>query len=440
MAIKTRSTRFCSVMLLLFFLPAWIVSSNRAVIDLLTPAFGLLVILIGTVVAPIALFFAFRARPGRHTHLSLRMKNYLRCGLVLVVALVAYGYMAGNTYQIIAKDLFALAPILGGLVLGTDDEVWDLLTPGVWTLTALAIILCLTLTDSGIVYNRSIINEETGTAFETHLTVLPILAAVHACRRRSNWYFPMAFGCLGILFIYLFLGRRGVTLRAALEVVVVCVVAPLLARTSHRLIVSCLAVMLFMIGLLLYFPFDTLLERYRGRAGVITTVTVENERFEEGSILWDDLNAAEIVFGRGIGGAYSIDTNHGYAMDILDGDQTGKTGTHAGAFWPLLKGGLFFVIFYFVPCMFLFRGLAFFRQLDPITQGTVLVAPVWFAFQFVDGSMSHSQPWMGFGTGLLLSRFDRIGVNVRIPVVGRLLQPVRQPPALDLATPAGAAR
>jgi hypothetical protein len=436
---KTRDTRLCSAMLIVFLVLGWVVSSNRALPDILSTSATALVNIAGIILGPVALYFAFKSRPDRHRPLSLRMKNYLWFGLFLVIALLVYGLIAGNANRAIVLDILALAPLLGGLLLGTDDEVWSLITPPVWILTMLAIGLGVTLTDSRILQDRSIINHETGTAFETLLTVLPVVAAMHASRKRTNWYFPMAFACFGILFVYLYFGRRGITLRATLEIVVVCVVAPLLARTNTRVVVSALAVMVFATGLLLYFPFDLLIDRYRGDSGVVSTVTDQNERWYEAGLLLDELNAAELFVGRGLGGAFSVGVDNGFYQDIIQGDRTGKVGTHAGAFWPVLKGGVCFALFYFVPCLFLFLGLASIRQLDPITRGAVLIAPIWFAFQFLDGSISYSQPWMGFGTGLLLSRFDRIGGRARVAVAWRVVQSVPQSAPPELA-PVGAAR
>ncbi len=440
MAMKTRNTRFCSAMLIIFLVSGWVVSSNRALPDILSTAVTALLNIAGIIFGPVALYFAFRSRPDRHRPLSPRMKNYLWFGLFLVIALLVYGLIAGNANRAIVLDILALAPFLGGLLLGTDDEIWSLITPAVWILTMLAIVLGVTLTDARILQDRSIINHETGTAFETLLTVLPVVAVVHACQRRTNWYYAMALGCLGIQFVYLYFGRRGITLRAALEILVVFVVAPLLARTGTRVVVSALAVMVFATGLLLYFPFDLLLDRYQGDSGVVSTVTDQNERWYEVELLLGELNAAELFVGRGMGGAFSVGADNGYYQDIIEGDRTGKIGTHAGAFWPVLKGGVCFALFYFVPCLFLFLGLASFRQLDPITRGAVLIAPIWFVFQFIDGSISYSQPWMGFGTGLLLSRFDRVGARARVAVAWRVVQPAHNPVPPELQAPVGAVR
>jgi hypothetical protein len=150
------------------------------------------------------------------------------------------------------------------------------------------------------------------------------------------------------------------------------------------------------------------MNRYQGNNGVVATVTVDNERWFEGGVLWDDLTPVETMVGRGMGGVFSLDVDNGYFLDVIDGERVGKFGTHMGALWPLLKGGFMFALLYFVPAFYLLRGLFSLRKLDPITRGVAIITPIWFGFQFIDGSISYSTPWMAFGTGLLLSRFDRV--------------------------------
>jgi hypothetical protein len=428
---RSRKNRTCYWMLVIFLVAGWIVSSVKVLPEVL-PAALVATVNIGCVLlCPVALFLAVRSIFRGDFRLTPMMKGYIQIFFICVFCLTLYGIVSGNVFRILVFDLLALAPVAAGILLGSRDEVWDYITPVALTLTGIAIVLSIIYTDSRILEDRSIINQETGTAFESVLTLIPVLAAAKAGEKRTRWSFPLMFACMGILFVYLYFGRRGVSLRASLEVMAVAFVAPAVGRMRSRAIINGVLVAFFGVGLLLYFPFELLLDRYQGNNGVVATVTTDNERWFEGSILWDDLSPVEVIVGRGIGGVFAVDVDNGYFLDVLDGERVGKFGTHMGALWPLLKGGLIFAFLYFVPSLYLMTGIFSLQRMDPITRGTVIVAPIWFAFQFIDGSISYSTPWMAFGTGMLLSRFDRVGPSNgwRLRSTG---QPARAQPMPEL--------
>jgi len=236
---------------------------------------------------------------------------------------------------------------------------------------------------------------------------------VAASERRNRWYFPLLLVSLGVLFIYLYFGRRGISVRACMEVLCAAVIVPMIVGSTQRVYRSTAFIGGFVVVLLLYFPFYTLLERYTGRYGLVDTLIIGNERWLEAKLLWEELSWSELIVGRGFGGSFLVDQSDVFSTDEISGGSFGKIGAHLGLALPVLKGGFVFALIYFLPGLKLAGGLRTMRNLDPITISCAVAVPIWFATQFNEGALSYSTPWVGFGIGLLLSRAERVGLQHR---------------------------
>lgn len=350
--------------------------------------------------------------------------------VLLVVSLGAlgcYGIVRGNSYRIAIFDFLAYLPVLGGFLLGRFDKFWRWIIPPVLLLTAVSIVGAVRFTDTQVLTDRSILVNQVGSFFEGSLTLAPLLAIITATERSNRWNFPLLVVSLGAFFVYLYFGRRGISVRAAAEIFCAAAVIPLLVRNDNRLIRNVAILGAFAVALLAYFPFEVLITRYLGRYGFVDTVTSDNARWAEALLLWQELNWWETIVGRGLGGTFLVDRIEVFSFDEIDSGSFGKIGTHLGLALPVLKGGILFAIVYFLPALRLTGALPWFRRLDPITQGCAVAAPIWLAAQLIEGAISYSSPWVGLGVGLLISRAERIRLQYA-PDLPAAPQPQPRPP------------
>lgn len=398
--------------LLLFFVIACWVSSIHQVLPQVMPVGVARVIGVGVLpVYAVLLLASLRAVRGI-TNFSRNTSAYLTLCLTYIGWLSLYGMLRGQSLRVQFFDLCALTPLFGGMLLGRRDDVWRWLSPAVCIMTAVSVFMTIANTDPRILIDRSIGANELGTLFEASLSLAPLLAIVASGDKRGRMRMPLLLVSCGVCGAYLYLGRRGVSVYAVLQVVAAVILTARNRILSKRTVIYSAIVCLFALGMFLYFPFTLLQHRYQGRHGVVDTLTVDNERLAELGDMIGEFSPIDLLFGRGLGGAFMVDRSEfGYMLDRIDDEHAGRIGTHAGLGWPLLKGGVLFCALYLWPIWRLFPGIFKLKKLDPITRGAVIAAPLWLCFQFVDGAINPSQPLVGFGIGLLASRMDRIDLT-----------------------------
>lgn len=388
-----------------FLVIGWFVASSKFIALFAGERLGGMIGLYGLLVYPgflaAAVFFYERSR-----HRGVRLwTRYLTLLLVCVLALAIYGAMRGNATRVMVFDVIGVATVFGAFVLGRRDEVWEDARTVIVVLTGVSVVTAILYTDSLILTNRSIINEQAGSHFEASLVLAPIFCIAAVFDRRVWRYFLLLALTMGCLFVHIYLGRRGISLWCAFELLIAAFVLPFLLGKQRRTLVTGGLIAGFAMALVFYFPFGTLINRYLGSYGIVVTVITENERWNEMRMMIDEFSPVELVIGRGIGGAFLVNNAEEiFASDIISGEDVGRIVTHAGAGLPVLKGGLVFWAVYFFPVLILLTGVFRWRQLDPLTLAALGAASVMFPFQFVDGAPTYSTPWLAFGIGLVMSR------------------------------------
>lgn len=417
--------------LLAFLGVAWVCTIGQALPNFIPGSLVRMISLGCLALYPILMLAAIWQLRAHKNWLSRSWFDYVMLFTVGTVALGFYGLLRGNAPRVTVFDFLAYLPVIGGLLLGRLDRVWSWLMPPVLLLTAVSVVMAVRLTDAQILTDRSILNNQVGSFFEGALTLAPLLAIVAASERRNRWYFPLLLASLGAVFVYLYFGRRGISVRAGVEVLCAAVIVPMIVGTTDRALRNVAILVGFVFVLLAYFPFDVLISRYLGRYGLMDTLTTDNARWSETLLLWQELNWWELIVGRGFGGVFLVDRIESYTLDEIGSGSFGKIGTHLGLALPFLKGGVVFAVVYFLPGLKLAGALRFFRNLDPITMGCAVAVPIWLATQTIEGALSYSTPWVGFGVGLLLSRAERVGVpggpRRGAPSLHRPLTPRRPP-------------
>lgn len=388
-----------------FLVVGWLVTISRFLSVQVSDSVGSRVGLLGLFVYPLCLAAAvyfYERSPGPRLRIS---REYLLLFIGYLGFLVVYGFVLGNPLRLVAFDCFTYWTVVGAFILGRRDGVWRDMRMTVTVLTGLSVLLAIRFTDSLVLTDRSILNEQSGSQFEAALTLAPLLALVAATTEvRNRWYVPLLAITAGCLFVYLYFGRRGISVRCALELFAAAVLLPVLLRQQRRIALAAVGFILFAAAILLYFPFDVLIERFQGRYGVAATVLSENERWAEVGYLAEELHGVEWLMGRGMGGVFLSNQIQSLSVDTVSGDEFGRTSTHAGAALPFLKGGVFLFILYFFPLLRVIARLRNWRRLDPITLAAAISGLVLLAFQSIEGTITYSTPWVTFGIGLIMAR------------------------------------
>ena len=330
--------------------------------------------------------------------------GYVYLFLISIVLLVIRGLFIANAPRVVGFDLMTFGTIFGVFVLGRREEVWDDVQPIIMALTGVSIVMALAYTDRHVLVERGILNEEIGSQFETGLILAPLFCIATFFDRKVWRYYIFLLLSAGCFFVYLYFGRRGISVRCAAELLIATVVLPVLAGSLRRAFVAGALAVCLGIALVAYFPFDTLIGRFQGTYGVLSTVTIENERWEEARILFEEFRAMEFLFGRGVGGAFAVNQSGWLILDRIDEIRSGRYVVHAGALYPFLKGGATFCLVYFLPIFVVFSRVLRWRQLDSITVGTLAAGVVFLGFQLVEGAPTYMAPWVSFGIGMIMSR------------------------------------
>jgi hypothetical protein len=346
-------------------------------------------------------------------------KNYVWVFAWFILLLSIYGGLRGNAPRVVFFDLISYGTVLGAYILGRHNAVWRDARATVASLTGLAAILAIMYTDARVLVDRSIISESSGAYFEATLTLAPLFFLAFALDRGKFWYYVLMVISFSCLLVYFYLGRRGISVRCLIEIIFASLVVPKLGRVTRKWVFAGFLTLVFLVGLWLYFPWDTLIQRYRGEAGIVSAMTAENDRWYELQLFWDELSASgiDVVVGRGMGGAFLTDgDSHGFGLDELDAGMSGRLFLHAGVGSVILKGGFLLAIVFFAPIIKVASHVTRWRSLDAITIGVSFAALVLLPFQSLEGTVTYSVPWVGFGIGLIMAR-----------VQNRAFLPVRRP-------------
>ncbi|MBI5425350.1 MAG: hypothetical protein HZA32_14825 [Opitutae bacterium] len=388
-----------------FLVVGWLVMISRFISVQVSDSLGSSVGLLGLFIYPLCLgaaVYFYEKSPGPSPRISWA---YLWALTGYLGFLILYAVVLGNPVRLIAFDCFTYWTVLGAFILGRRDSVWRDIRLTVTILSGLSVLLAIRFTDSMVLTDRSILNEQSGSQFEAALTLAPLLALVAATTEvRNRWYVPLLVITAGCLFVYLYFGRRGISVRCALELFAAAAVLPAMLRQQRRIVLAVVGFILFAAAIVLYFPFDVLIERFQGRYGVATTVLSENERWAEVRDLAEELEGTEWLVGRGMGGVFLANQIQSLSVDRLTGDEFGRTSTHAGAALPFLKGGVILFVLYFLPLVRVIARLRNWRRLDPITLAAAVSGLALVAFQSIEGTITYSTPWVSFGIGLIMAR------------------------------------
>lgn len=334
-------------------------------------------------------------------------KGYLTVFLVALLLMGAAGLARGNQFRLFAFDGIAYGVVLAGFILGRRDEVWQLLRWPVAVLSALGVFIAIRFTDSMVLTDRSILTQEAGSFAESVLVLATLFLIVANARYDRRYFFFMAAVAVGVLFVHLYFARRSMSVRTLVEIVTGTIILPFVF--FRRRFLSTLAaggLVAVIIGLLMYFPFDTLIQRYTKTYGVVDTLTTGNERWLELAMMFEELSASEVLVGRGLGGTFLEGSF--YEEFASDDENGGRATTHLGFGGPILKGGVIWWGVYFYPLLYIVRMLPRIRRFDPLSICVAAAGCILLAIQGIEGTVTYSAAWVGLGLGMVGGRAQNI--------------------------------
>lgn len=401
--------RFLGLLFLnLFFLTAWLASIAPFIGMTISAPLGDVVGLYGLLIYPVLLLVSLGFLEAGRTD-RYRDQGYTLLLGATILFLAAYGIVRGNASRNVVFDTIAFSTVFGGYVLGRRDSIWRGIRPMIAILLAISVTCAFVFTSPVVLIDRSILVTQPGSFFEALLVLAPLFGIVAAFERKRGWFYVFLALSIGSFMVYLYFGRRGITIRAGLEIFTILFIIPAILKQFKSIVRSTIVAVGLVTALLLYFPFATLVARYVGEVGFTETVTKRNERWIEAGELVSQMSAAELLVGRGMGGTYSVSANLVEPIfDEVEEGVFGRSSAHANAANIFLKGGLAFVLLCYIPILKLLLKVRMRPAGDYITLAVALSALIALPFQSLEGTITWGSPWVGFAFGLLMSRSHNV--------------------------------
>lgn len=344
-------------------------------------------------------------------HPDTNSGGYCKAFVFVLALLAIHGMILGNSARQIVLDAIPFLVLITGFRASRSEAIWEDMRLPVAVLTSGSIVCAIALTDPAVLQDRSILNEQIGSHFESALILAPLLALVAASDPRSRWWAPFIVITAGCLATYLYFGRRGASTIVAIELVLGAIVIPTVLGGRVGLKRMILCTMGAVLALVMLFPFDVLRARFAGTDGVISTITTENARLSELQQIAASVWPHEILLGRGLGGVFELEwlsRTDGESFDLI------RANSHSGVGLMMLKGGIVLLVLYLWPLAVVsIRGLRR-SAVGSISRGAGLAACVLLPFQLIDGGITYSTPWTAFSIGMIMGRMRGDAMQGRV--------------------------
>jgi hypothetical protein len=369
-----------------------------------------------------AVFFEARHAPeeplAAAVGFTLRSLFYLLCIAILTIR----GYSNDVLFRNYACDLISFGTVFMFMILGRHDSFWRQMTRPLLYFNAVAFVFDMT----GINHYRA--DMATGRSFgESQLSIenrgSVVSYAYSGKEMISSWplaFFTSSFSkvrsrkwllgtalVVAYLFLMIYFQKRAPVARVVALGLMCWLGIPVLmgqlkmGRLAARVVITAA---LAIVGVLsvptIRLSFELLSFRFQ---------SVDVSRSTEASwmIEWVSRNAVTILFGEGLGGGFVLPGQESqWSIEPLDPHGTlGRTSLHVGILYPFLKGGLCGMLFYYVNFLALFIcGLSPRWRKDPFNAIALGLMLVYFAFQFIEGSISTSNALESMMIGMCLGR------------------------------------
>jgi hypothetical protein len=334
--------------------------------------------------------------------------GYTKVVVCCLALLGAEAMMLGNPTRVIILDGIGYVVFLLAFILGRRDEVWRDLRWPILILTALALSVAFVFTDSRILTDLSLLTEQPGYRIQAAFAALPLWALVAACERNKRYHYLVTLTLMGVLGLQLMFAKRAPSVRIGMVLVFSSLVFPVMYRQWKRVIVTCSAALICLVGILAFVPIENLLLRFSGQYGIMSTLTTENLRLTEARVFIDDMKLYEWATGRGLGGSVTSLDILDFSQDRLSEDREGRLYLHIGLLVPILKGGIPWLVILLLPMLLLVRRIGHFRSFDHLSQCGTVAGGIWLLFQVTESSMSYTCVLDALALGMAAGRYQNI--------------------------------
>jgi hypothetical protein len=343
---------------------------------------------------------------------------YLKILFFAVIILFIYGLLRGNYYRIIAFDVIVFFTLLSSIIIGSCDKAWKDLVPVVLLLSATSIFMAIYNCDTKILQDRTILNLQPGSYFETSLYLIPIIFFFSALKNNHYLWILSGLLTIGTHFVYMYFGRRGTSVECFIYLIFGFIIIPYILKNKRRFVLGLCVIAISVLAYIKWFPFEVLMARYQGcelaaapaasAASVFdkiyTTLVSGNQRWREIDYLFLESNFKDILLGRGLGGVFLLNKNTEFGFDSIDSERFGRITTHAFVGMIILKGGLILFPILLVPILISIYKSFYSPEECPEVKLTVFLGIFFLFFASMQNGPTYSTPWVTFAIGIIISQ------------------------------------
>jgi hypothetical protein len=234
------------------------------------------------------------------------------------------------------------------------------------------------------------------------LDFFPIVFILSVIRKRFDlWKILGLCTILGYLGFQIFFQKRAPSIRGLTYIVVILITLQLIQPSLVRFLKLAIPVILGFVLLTSLISIDGLVKRLN-KSGE------DKSRQTEVSILLSQLNPVELMVGRGLGGYFILGkANSKFSLgdyEVKEGVR-GKINLHIGFFYPILKGGIIFLLLtlsFSLPIMYRWLDKRWMMNKYNFTAYNILI--VIFLYQFIEGPFSSGVTFLGVLFGMCWSK------------------------------------
>ncbi|MCD6364583.1 MAG: hypothetical protein J7M14_01780 [Planctomycetes bacterium] len=335
---------------------------------------------------------------------------------ILVAMATTQGLMRGNPTKQLFFDIYPYVLIYAFLVMGRHDKVWEHLEKPLLIAFWLSMVLVVVgLTKSkaetsafGRLSYRANIEAVRGSVdtigyrVRVMLNLWPLLFVLAYLKRGFGLWKILGLGTIiAYLALSVYFQKRAPLVRGMAYLSMIVVFIPMLRKKLYpaNAAIMLVAIIIFFAAVSTGQSYRRLIQRFQTNIPLL-----ESSRFREARALLNDLNTLEYTIGRGMGGYYAAPMLWTAGTRMIHGAPR-NTSTHIGILTVLLKGGVLLVAVYlsfFVP-MILRKPYGWYENRYNVS--AMAIAPVYLAFQLIEGAPSTTNILDAILVGMAAARF-----------------------------------
>ena len=229
------------------------------------------------------------------------------------------------------------------------------------------------------------------------LNIWPIVFVVALSRSKKDLWRILGIAAIGAFMAFqIYFQKRAPSARAITYFLMAVLVLRNIPALQHRKILLWAALLLVVV--VMNMPTEGLESRFS---------QINNLRLIEAKVALNDFDSLEIIAGRGMGGYFLLDEFPGVFVETMvnENGQFGRTKTHMGVVYPIIKGGILFLAIHIILVWpFFARSRNKFWRHNKYNSTSLIVLPVYVLFRLIEGPFSTGVVFDGVIFGLCVAR------------------------------------